>query len=292
MTEAPFAIEAGRWWGWQEVPAPHRGWGASPIFVTAVTPLKTGKGFLRLAFVHALRPVAAAARSVDLKLVHRGPGHVAGTFKAEDGTIRLAIVAAADFDWLRSFCTLLWQRRPPQMPTMLIDGKPLPGPSAQDYLAATLGRDAAAVERGATAASFGCEKRPMPDRVARFALDLTLDPFDSWLAARGVVPAEMEDKWFVTYEAGRLLFRRSWTGNLIWDVATDWRGDSLHLGEAVANRDPGQYGETDDGHDRRMLLYVIGAVLLNVPAAFPAKGDAAPGENAIKAWSVAGKASL
>ncbi|MFN7022656.1 MAG: hypothetical protein ACK4WH_15220, partial [Phycisphaerales bacterium] len=84
----------------------------------------------------------------------------------------------------------------------------------------------------------------------------------SWMIARGFVPIAMEEKWFVYMENGRLLFRRSWTGNLIYDVEATWRGDQLYLGLVRVNRDAEQYGETDDDYDRRLLTYLIAAVLL------------------------------
>jgi hypothetical protein len=35
---------------------------------------------------------------------------------------------------------------------------------------------------------------------------------------RGVIPREMEDKWFVFYEEPWLYFHRSWTGACIYAV--------------------------------------------------------------------------
>lgn len=39
---APISTICDRWWGWQEVPSPNPGWGASPAFVTEIVPLETG----------------------------------------------------------------------------------------------------------------------------------------------------------------------------------------------------------------------------------------------------------
>jgi len=292
MAGTALVVSSERWWGWQELPVRRPGWGASPILVTDVQPLKTGKGVLRIAFIHAVCPVAAVRRCVDLRILHRAATHLVGTLQDEGGTIRTGILAAADLDWLQSMCTPLWQRRPPQHPTILIDGKPAARLTADEYLAATLGATPDAGLRGATAESFGGPRPPMPDRHATFAVGATLDPFDSWLAARGVVPAEMEDKWFIYQEEGRLLFRRSWTGNLIWAVDAQWRGDTLHLGQATANRDPSQYTETSVDRDRAMLLYVLRTVLLNLRAPFPADSGVPSGEAAVQAWAAAGKASL
>jgi len=290
------AITAGRWWGWQEIPLRHAGWGASPVFVTDVAPLGTGKGMLRLGFVQAMHPRAAVRRSVTLRVLRRTPTHVAGCLADLDGERRTALLCPADFGWISACCPLLWRCRPPAVPTLMIDGVPVPGPDAAAYLAATLGRNEAEVLAGAAAARFGVRPPPPPAaRTASLALGVTYPPFESWLIARGFVPQEMEDKWFIHMEdgdAGRLLFRRSWTGNLIYEVGTEWRGDSLHLVQARVNRDPAQYGQTDDAYDRRLLLFLIDAVLLGGRAQFPAPPGLDAEQGAIRAWSVAGKALL
>jgi len=292
MATSNLVLEPQRWWGWLELPVRHPGWGASPVFITSVQPLGTGKGLLRLGFVHAVRPVAAARRSVDLRVVHRTPSHLVGTFAEADGQTRTAILAVADFDWLASFCRPLLRRRPPTLPSIQIAGQPPQAPTAQHYLAATLGADEQVALSGATAGGLGASLPPMPERNAEFALDLAFEPFQSWLIARGRVPGEMEEKWRVYLDEGRLLFRRSWTGNLIYEVEAAWQGDRLRLGRVRVNRDPAQYKETSDERDRRLLGYLIAVVLLGEQAPFPAKDGTPPEQAALEAWSVAGKASL
>lgn len=292
MVEPSFTLERGKWAGWQEQPVPDPGWGPSPILITDVQPLKTGKGVLRISFIHPIRPVTAKRRTIDLRILLRAATHMVGTFKDEDGTRRTAVVSSADYDWITSFCPVLWRRRPPKVWGILIDGKPLPGPTPEEYLAGTFGEGADDVLAAATVRSFGREHPPMPKRAGFFSLDQTYSPFDSWMIARGFVPTVMEEKWFIYLEAGRLLFRRSWTGILIYDVEAAWRGDILYLGQVRVNRDPEQYGETDDNYDRSLLSYLILAILLSEPAQFPNKADLSAEQSAIQAWSVAGKASL
>jgi hypothetical protein len=130
----------------------------------------------------------------------------------------------------------------------------------------------------------------MPKQRTLVMIDQELQPFDSVLVVRGFKPHQMEDKWFVIYENGRLLFRRSWTGNLIYDVEACWRGDRLYLGSAWVNRSASQYGETDDHYDAALLRYLFDVVLRGVPAEFPAKRSEAPAS--LQAWSIAGAASL
>lgn len=282
------------WWCWLEVPVVTPGWSASPVFVESVQPLKTGVGALRVTFIEAIHPIAAQRRDVVLRVAYRGQSHIVGTLQDADGAIRTAVLTAPDFSWLATFCPLLLQRRPPVTPSWhVVSEPPPPGPTPSEYLEATFGREPSQILRGAAANSFGLDRRPMPDRSSHFVLDETYNAFDSWMIARGSVPTEMEEKWFVYMEAGRLVFRRSWTGNLIYDVEARWRGDQLCLGDVRVNRDPEQYSETDDVYDRRMLRYLIAVVLLgkyNEPS--PVQDDSRAENAPLQAWSTAGKASL
>jgi hypothetical protein len=281
------------WWCWLEAPVVSPGWGASPVFVRGVEPLKTGKGMLRLSFIQAVHPIVAGEREVVLRVLFRGDRHLAGTLKDDGGEIRTAILSAPDYGWLETYCPLLLRRRPPSGPTFVIVGQPPPpGPTAAAYLEETFGRTPEQIIRGASAESFGREHPPMPARHSLISLDQTYSPFDSWMIARGFVPTVMEEKWFVYMESGRLLFRRSWTGILIYDVEATWRGDQLYLGQVRVNRDAEQYGETDDEYDRRLLDYLIVVVLLGEHAPFPTKDEPTPEQAALQAWSLAGKASL
>jgi hypothetical protein len=100
----------------------------------------------------------------------------------------------------------------------------------------------------------------------------------------------MEDKWFIYYENGRILFRRSWTGILVYDLEAYWRGDRLYLGQAWVNRKEEQYSETNDRHDEMLLQYIIDVVLRGVSATFPAQS--ANDQSALQAWSLVGSASI
>jgi hypothetical protein len=285
-------LEAG-WWCWLEAPVAMPGWGASPVFVTCVVPLKTGQALLRLSFIQAVHPVAAREREVVLKVLFRSSQQLVGTLQDDDGAIRTAILVAPDYGWLETYCPVLMRRRPPSAPTFHIVGQPPPpGPTAAEHLDAIFGQTPDQVLNGAAAGRFGPGHPPMPARHSVISLDRTYGPFDSWMIARGFVPTVMEEKWLVFMHGGRLLFRRSWTGVLIYDVETAWHGDMLYLGTVRVNRDPAQYGEVDDAYDLRLLVYLLQVVLLGERAPFPPKDKPAPEQTALQAWSFAGKASL
>jgi len=287
MHASKFQLSADRWSGWLEFPAEAHGLAGGPVLLVAVVPLKTGQGRLRLDFLQPLRGGGGRTREVELKVLQHGPKHLVGSF-SESGEIRTAIASEPTFAWLESYSSTLLERRPIAPPTFQILGQPSAEPRCDEYLTATFGRTEAEILNGANPRSFGVELQEMPARRAHFLLDAEYAPLDSVLIARGCVPVQMEDKWFVFMSGGRLRFHRSWTGVLIYDVEAAWRGDRLYLGQVTANRDAGQYGETNDAHDLAMLRWIVDVVLRGVASPFPAQGEA----GSLQAWASAGSASL
>ena len=107
----------------------------------------------------------------------------------------------------------------------------------------------------------------------------------------GLVPGQMEDKWFIYWQDNTLYFHRSWTGFCVYVVRFETDGDSYRMIEADLNRERSEYGQTDDDHDAAMISYLIDVLLLDREADFPT--DAAdPGEAALQQWSEVGRAML
>lgn len=260
MTENLFLVQAGRWVGWQELPVSLPGWGPSPIFVVDVEPLKTGKNILRLEFVLSLHPKTAVRKLVSLRVIYRAPSHIVGTYM-DDGVLRTAFVSEINFDWIKTLCPVFWERRPPYVPALAIvsNSPPQASKEIELHLNSVLGRNEKERLSGASLSSFCPDENvpPRPDRVTTIAIERTFKPFDSWLIARGFVPREMEDKWFIYMEQGRLIFRRSWTRYLIYDVEVEWIEDRIRLGSAKVNRDKRQYEETRNKNDYNNLLSVV-----------------------------------
>lgn len=73
----------------------------------------------------------------------------------------------------------------------------------------------------------------------------------------GILPREMEDKWFAFYEAPWLYLHRSWTGHCIFEVRLEEDATGGRIVEIWANRDPQQYEQTDDAADARYLLSLL-----------------------------------
>ena len=87
----------------------------------------------------------------------------------------------------------------------------------------------------------------------------------------GLIPLEMEDKWFVYYENGWLYLHRSWTGILIYWLRLDRCSNGVRVVESWVNRDPKQYKETDTVYDRLMLDFLLRRMILRQDIPFPVR---------------------
>ncbi|MDJ0727299.1 MAG: hypothetical protein QNJ38_19540 [Prochloraceae cyanobacterium] len=69
----------------------------------------------------------------------------------------------------------------------------------------------------------------------------------------GLIPECMEDKWFIYYENPWLYLHRSWTGFCIYQVRFETIKEDPIATEAILNRDPSQWKETNDRKDLLLL---------------------------------------
>lgn len=121
-------------------------------------------------------------------------------------------------------------------------------------------RDAVS-ERTRPAARRGdVRTQPLPEAHAVLAEEslqrtYTLVQF-AWLK-KGVVPREMEDKWFAFYEAPWIYLHRSWTGHCIFQARFEEGSAGARLAEVHVNRDPEQYSEPDLASAARYLLGLL-----------------------------------
>lgn len=89
---------------------------------------------------------------------------------------------------------------------------------------------------------------------------------------RGLVPIEMEDKWFIYFLDGWLYFHRSWTGACIYAVRLDGSPAGVRTTDSWVNRDPEEYQGQDLEYDRKLVSFLIDAFLLGRSAQFPLPG--------------------
>ncbi|RYU80503.1 hypothetical protein [Hymenobacter persicinus] len=107
-----------------------------------------------------------------------------------------------------------------------------------------------------------------PRQALPFAREFTAAEFA--LIQHGLIPVEMEDKWFIYYHQGVLHLHRSWTGNEIFQVSFDETATGeARTTQAWVTRDPEQYQDGDDAEDTAMLNFLIDRLLLNRDVDFP-----------------------
>jgi len=129
----------------------------------------------------------------------------------------------------------------------------------------------------------------MPSNKQPLTLRREYSPEEYALLAHGLVPKQMEDKWFIFLEDGRLYLCRSWTGCCIYEVAFIEQNGQYVMAEAWVNRDPGQYKSTDDRYDALLLLYLIEHLMLGRKVEFPQCSDLDPDQNILQQWSMIGR---
>jgi hypothetical protein len=129
----------------------------------------------------------------------------------------------------------------------------------------------------------------MPESRTAIRIDRIFREQEMELIKAGVVPDQMEDKWFIFWEDGILNFHRSWTGYCIYQLRIEQQEGNWRACELVVNRDSSQYHESDDTYDLRMLVFLVERLLLHRDAEFPSKS---PDESnaALEEWSVIGRA--
>ena len=112
-----------------------------------------------------------------------------------------------------------------------------------------------------------------PDKFSslEYSRDFTVEEYGK--IAKGVIPLEMEDKWFIHLEDDTLNLYRSWTGHCIYKVRLEKTDDGYCISEVKSNRDPNQYRETDGEYDAKMLDFLISNLLLGGSKPFPRKSD-------------------
>lgn len=107
---------------------------------------------------------------------------------------------------------------------------------------------------------------------------------------RGVVPEKMEDKWFIFFADGWLRFHRSWTGTFIYALRLDGCPVGVRVVESWVNRNPQQYSSTDTSYDRKLVRFLIDALLLQkLGAEFPKPPNSATSPSSVTQHSVIGR---
>jgi hypothetical protein len=134
------------------------------------------------------------------------------------------------------------------------------------------------VDTIATRYSFWDIVRPMSALHEQLPFGRTFTREEYNVISRGLVPGDMDDRWFIFLENNQLYFHRSWTGTCIYQITLDRTdSDSIVVTEALVNRDPDEYKIADDEFDVALLSFLIDNLLLGRPAHLPARRHPAVG---------------
>jgi hypothetical protein len=113
-----FTIVENKWFGWQMMPG-YVGTGflpyCSPIFVSEVKALKTGKGIIQLKFLNAFYAVGVQDFSITMKVMKRDTNYLVGDLmdSINKSSDRCAVISQIEFEWIKEFCPTFYHHQPP-----------------------------------------------------------------------------------------------------------------------------------------------------------------------------------
>ena len=131
---------------------------------------------------------------------------------------------------------------------------------------------------------------PMPEEHVVLSFQHEYSPGDYEKIQYGVIPEQMEDKWFIYFEENKLHCHRSWTGNCLYIAEFEVSERSSKITKLTVNRDREQYTERDNNWDCHFVVYLINLLLLHKPTPYPEKDDIDPETSAVQQWSQVGRA--
>ena len=77
------------------------------------------------------------------------------------------------------------------------------------------------------------------------------------LMREGVIPREMEDKWFIYFKDGWLNFHRSWTGAHVFALRLEGSPGGVRVVDGWVSRDGAHYRSTGIEDDRKRVIQLI-----------------------------------
>lgn len=113
----------------------------------------------------------------------------------------------------------------------------------------------------ATATAWQHEPIDNPKRID-IALYFTDRQFSK--LTKGIIPQQMEDKWFIFYENEWLYFHRSWSGFGIYKAHLIKEQDGYLVKEFWAERNQERYKNEDDNTDIKNFSHLIALGLLGI----------------------------
>jgi len=129
----------------------------------------------------------------------------------------------------------------------------------------------------------------MSDRRIQLPVEAKFPSDDFRKLKGGVIPVEMEDKWFIFFEDDWLYFHRSWTGFCVYQARTEKEGEEFKFAEVWATRDPEQYTNTDLDYDLDVFLFLVYGYLLGKSPPLPRGKGGGSSDHAVEMWGLFGR---
>jgi hypothetical protein len=85
----------------------------------------------------------------------------------------------------------------------------------------------------------------------------------------GLRALEMEDKWFIFYEAPHLFFHRSWTGQPVYKLTLVHGSDGYEVTEALSATSFTADAKADSIYQAKLLDFLVSVLLLGESKPFP-----------------------
>lgn len=102
-----------------------------------------------------------------------------------------------------------------------------------------------------------------PGRMAPLPYHATLSHAEYATIRPGLIPEEMEDKWFVFWESESLFFHRSWTGHCVYQADFQPADGRFAVAKTLVSADREFYHRGADGHEVALLDFLIRGLLLH-----------------------------
>ncbi len=98
---------------------------------------------------------------------------------------------------------------------------------------------------------------PFPNRHITIPMDVTISSEAMNIVKYGHIPDAMEDHWFMYCDDTTIRYYRSWTGFCIYVAKYESDGINTKIIELMVNREPEQYGCTDNENDVALFMALL-----------------------------------
>jgi len=106
----------------------------------------------------------------------------------------------------------------------------------------------------------------------------------------GLIPEQMEDKWFIFYEKGWLYCHRSWTGKGIFKAKLIKETGGYCIKELWAENDQEIWESTGDNEDVHTFFFLVAWGLLNIDVRqFYSEQNIKSERDSVNTWSLFGR---